>query len=306
MRVFLVSPLSLRVERSHLLPLPLWVWVLTDRRFAEEFSIYLNYVRKLGFEETPDYDFLRELFTKVLKNSGEVEDGQYDWMLLNNGKGWEASSVSDDMLPRVEFHLIQFIVLLPIYFLLPQLLNAANASAYDRHRSAGVPREQRERERAARHAQRESQLRESTANASNAAIVPPSPALVRHGSKQGRKSGVPGGLPSSPVVAAHTIPPGTGAASRRQNSHPYATGERESDYGQGGNGGGGYNSAQATNMSIGGATPVMNQGGRQGTGAGVAGRGGAVGNGDYMDHDERQPPKGIGQKLVEFITCRCT
>ena len=58
--------------------------------YPEEFGIYLNYVRKLGFEETPDYDFLRELFTKVLKNRGEVEDGVYDWMLLNNGKGWEA------------------------------------------------------------------------------------------------------------------------------------------------------------------------------------------------------------------------
>jgi casein kinase 1 len=61
----------------------------------EEFGIYLNYVRKLGFEETPDYDFLRELFTKVLKNTGETEDGVYDWMILNNGKGWEASSVSN-------------------------------------------------------------------------------------------------------------------------------------------------------------------------------------------------------------------
>lgn len=59
-----------------------------------EFAIYLNYVRKLGFEETPDYDFLRELFTKVLKNSGEPEDGVYDWMLLNGGKGWEAGTVS--------------------------------------------------------------------------------------------------------------------------------------------------------------------------------------------------------------------
>lgn len=48
-------------------------------------------MRKLGFEETPDYDFLRELFTKVLKNLGEAEDGMYDWMLLNNGKGWEVS-----------------------------------------------------------------------------------------------------------------------------------------------------------------------------------------------------------------------
>lgn len=53
----------------------------------------MNYVRKLGFEETPDYDFLRELFTKVLKTLGEPEDGIFDWMLLNNGKGWEAGHV---------------------------------------------------------------------------------------------------------------------------------------------------------------------------------------------------------------------
>jgi len=60
--------------------------------FPEEFGIYLQYVRKLGFEETPDYDFLRELFTKALKTSGETEDGVYDWMLLNDGKGWESMS----------------------------------------------------------------------------------------------------------------------------------------------------------------------------------------------------------------------
>ncbi|ORX47725.1 kinase-like protein [Hesseltinella vesiculosa] len=57
--------------------------------FPEEFGIYLQYVRKLGFEEAPDYDFLRELFTKVIKSLGEAEDGVYDWCLLNNGKGWE-------------------------------------------------------------------------------------------------------------------------------------------------------------------------------------------------------------------------
>ena len=49
----------------------------------EEFSIYLNYVRKLGFEETPDYDFLRELFAKVMKNNGDIDDQVYDWNLLN-------------------------------------------------------------------------------------------------------------------------------------------------------------------------------------------------------------------------------
>jgi casein kinase 1 len=32
---------------------------------------------------------LRELFTQALKSTGEIEDGEYDWMKLNNGKGWE-------------------------------------------------------------------------------------------------------------------------------------------------------------------------------------------------------------------------
>ncbi|KAG1299684.1 hypothetical protein G6F66_000623 [Rhizopus arrhizus] len=53
--------------------------------FPEEFGIYLQYVRKLGFEETPDYDFLRELFNKVLYRLGEKDDGVYDWMLLSKG-----------------------------------------------------------------------------------------------------------------------------------------------------------------------------------------------------------------------------
>ncbi|SZF03270.1 unnamed protein product [Blumeria hordei] len=62
--------------------------------FPEEFNKYLTYVRNLGFEDTPDYDYMRDLFTQALKNTGEVEDGEYDWMKLNNGKGWEARGPS--------------------------------------------------------------------------------------------------------------------------------------------------------------------------------------------------------------------
>jgi casein kinase 1 len=58
----------------------------------EEFAIYLNYVRKLTFDETPDYDFLRELFTTAMKNMGSDDDQSYDWMVLNGGKGWEANA----------------------------------------------------------------------------------------------------------------------------------------------------------------------------------------------------------------------
>ncbi|CAE6493724.1 unnamed protein product, partial [Rhizoctonia solani] len=47
------------------------------------------------FEETPDYDFLRGLFTKMLKDAGEVDDGVMDWMLPNHGKSREGSAVSN-------------------------------------------------------------------------------------------------------------------------------------------------------------------------------------------------------------------
>jgi len=51
--------------------------------FLEGFGVYLNYVRKLGFEETPDYEFLRALFARVMKNNGDSDDQVYDWNLLN-------------------------------------------------------------------------------------------------------------------------------------------------------------------------------------------------------------------------------
>lgn len=51
-------------------------------------------MRNLGFEDTPDYDYLRDLLTQALKNAGEVEDGEYDWMKLNNGRGWDYKSYS--------------------------------------------------------------------------------------------------------------------------------------------------------------------------------------------------------------------
>jgi casein kinase 1 len=50
--------------------------------FPLQFEKYLTYVRNLGFEDTPDYDYLRELFTQALKDAGGVEDGEYDWMKI--------------------------------------------------------------------------------------------------------------------------------------------------------------------------------------------------------------------------------
>lgn len=57
--------------------------------YPEQLGMYVTYVRNLGFEETPDYDYLRDLFTQALKDTNEMEDGEYDWMKLNDGKGWD-------------------------------------------------------------------------------------------------------------------------------------------------------------------------------------------------------------------------
>ena len=71
----------------------LWVERPPLSFFLEEFAIYLNYVRKLGFEEAPDYDFLRDLFAKALRQNGDADDGMFDWLMLNGGKGIDGGSV---------------------------------------------------------------------------------------------------------------------------------------------------------------------------------------------------------------------
>ena len=54
--------------------------------YPPEFAKYLKYCRNLGFEETPDYDYLRDLLTKALRDDGNVEDGEYDWQ---RKKDWD-------------------------------------------------------------------------------------------------------------------------------------------------------------------------------------------------------------------------
>lgn len=59
--------------------------------FPIQFAQYLNYVRNLGFDEDPDYDYLVNLMDKAMTSIGVEEDGHYDWMDLNGGKGWDAA-----------------------------------------------------------------------------------------------------------------------------------------------------------------------------------------------------------------------
>jgi len=44
-----------------------------------EFSTYLRYTRQLDFFETPDYNYMRGLFTGLLEANGWQCDWQFDW-----------------------------------------------------------------------------------------------------------------------------------------------------------------------------------------------------------------------------------
>lgn len=59
--------------------------------FPIQFAQYLTYVRGLRFEEDPDYAYLISLMDKALVSINETEDDHYDWMDLNNGRGWDAA-----------------------------------------------------------------------------------------------------------------------------------------------------------------------------------------------------------------------
>ncbi|XP_014259341.1 casein kinase I isoform X9 [Cimex lectularius] len=45
----------------------------------EELATYLRYVRRLDFFETPDYEYLRKLFTDLFEKRGFVDDSEFDW-----------------------------------------------------------------------------------------------------------------------------------------------------------------------------------------------------------------------------------
>ncbi|CAO3620123.1 unnamed protein product [Mucor hiemalis] len=77
----------------------MWNYFLTYL-FIDQFVKYMQYSRKLRYEETPDYDWLRKLFQDVLREMDEPDDGVYDWQLLNEGKGGWHSLVEDKRFVR--------------------------------------------------------------------------------------------------------------------------------------------------------------------------------------------------------------
>lgn len=265
--------------------------------FPEEFSIYLNYVRKLGFEETPDYDFLRELFAKVMKNMGEVDDGYYDWNALNGGRGWESQVLGSSS-------------------------SSQNATDKRRDDRAGGRRDDR-------------RISQQQQQPQGAGIMPvsPQPALLRNGD-QARKlpaALLPGGGgsgPASNVAQVHVAPAsGSKRASMQGQGHPYANvggsanpgsglgdvnehGSGENDaytsttpgqVGGVGSGMNGYSRPQGGSAAPPELTPVRAVGGEVGAGGGgvTPARGNIAGD----TYDQELPRPSL---IVRILTCNCT
>lgn len=62
------------------------------RGFPPEFALYFNYVRSLGFEERPDYAYLRKIFRNVFIRERFASDDIFDWTLIQSQRQEDASS----------------------------------------------------------------------------------------------------------------------------------------------------------------------------------------------------------------------
>jgi hypothetical protein len=56
------------------------------RGLPQEFVVYLNYARSLGFDDEPDYDYLRNLFRYLFIREGFQKDYVFDWIWRNQNE----------------------------------------------------------------------------------------------------------------------------------------------------------------------------------------------------------------------------
>jgi serine/threonine protein kinase len=62
--------------------------------FPMEFATYLNYCRSLGFEDKPDYQYLRKLFRDLFVRMGYTMDYMFDWIILDMKKSTSTSTTT--------------------------------------------------------------------------------------------------------------------------------------------------------------------------------------------------------------------
>ncbi|CAE7890602.1 CKL2 [Symbiodinium microadriaticum] len=69
-------------------------------------ATYVSYCKSLGFEDEPDYTYLKKLFTDYLSKQGLEDDGQFEWSSrVRAGSGDESKSKEQDGRKRSRRHL---------------------------------------------------------------------------------------------------------------------------------------------------------------------------------------------------------
>jgi len=63
--------------------------------YPAEFFEYLNYSKNLEFEETPDYEYLRNLFKNLMEKNCSVYDLEFDWITRANRNKEEKKDLSN-------------------------------------------------------------------------------------------------------------------------------------------------------------------------------------------------------------------
>jgi hypothetical protein len=56
------------------------------KNYPKECILFLNYCRKLSFDNRPDYNYLRYLFRYLLYQKSDQYDYEYDWIIAYRNK----------------------------------------------------------------------------------------------------------------------------------------------------------------------------------------------------------------------------
>lgn len=62
----------------------------------EEFATYLEYTRHLGFDQEPDYRYVRWLFQNVFRREKFENDGCFDWNTVKGRPKWQVNELRTD------------------------------------------------------------------------------------------------------------------------------------------------------------------------------------------------------------------
>jgi len=65
--------------------------------YPGEFIQYINYTRNLGFEQDPDYDYIRGLFKKIMEDNALHYDYDFDWTKKLQGTTNNEQKKSNDI-----------------------------------------------------------------------------------------------------------------------------------------------------------------------------------------------------------------